>query len=306
MGAVTKRLSGVLARVLPRGAYLRLNTLAKLGYWPNVARPRTFVERMLQRSLAHGDDPILATTGSKVGLRDFVAARVGAEYLPQLVQVLGPGDRVHLESWPATAVMKASHASNWIRFVERDRADAAELDALVADWLGRSYASFRGERHYAKMARRVLVEEDLRQDGRTPDDYKVFVFGGRARMVVVDRDRFGGHARFLTDAEWHPLAVRYIYPTTASDVARPARWPEMVALAERLAEGFPFVRVDLYVVDERVLVGELTHFPDGGVSRFPRPFDVELGAVWGEGRAIDPRWRRAASRDMPGSVGAVE
>lgn len=292
MAGFAKRLSGLLARVLPRGAYLRLNTLAKLGYWPNVARPRTFVERMVQRSLAAGDDPLLASTGSKVGLRDYVAQRVGPEYLPRLVQVLGPGDRVDLASWPPTAVMKASHASNWIRFVERDRADAAELDALVADWLARSYAGFRGERHYAAMPRRVVVEEDLRQDGKTPDDYKVFVFGGRARMVVVDRDRFDGHTRFLTDAEWNPLAVRYIYPATASDVPRPARWPEMVALAERLGEGFPFVRVDLYALEGRVLVGEMTHFPDGGVSRFPRAFDVELGAVWGEGRAIDPRWRR--------------
>jgi hypothetical protein len=144
------------------------------------------------------------------------------------------------------------------------------------------------------MARQVVVEEDLRQGGRTPDDYKVFVFGGRARMVVVDRDRFGGHTRFLTDAEWNPLAVRYIYPTTPEGVPRPARWPEMVALAERLGEGFPFVRVDLYAVGGRVLVGELTHFPDGGVSRFPRAFDRELGAVWGEGRPIDPAWRRPA------------
>ncbi len=292
MAGLAKRLSGAMARVLPRGAYLRLNTLAKLGYWPNVARPRTFVERMVRRSLAEGDDPLLASTGSKVGVRTYVTERVGAAYLPRLVQLLGPGDRVDLRSWPATAVMKASHASNWIRFVDRDRADSAELDALVANWLARSYAGFRGERHYAAMARQVVVEEDLRQDGRTPDDYKVFVFGGRVRMVVVDRDRFGGHARFLIDGDWNPLAVRYIYPPTESDVPRPARWPEMVTLAERLGEGFPFVRVDFYVVEGRVLVGEMTHFPDGGVSRLPRDFDAELGAVWGEGRPIDPRWRR--------------
>ncbi len=267
---------------------------AKLGYWPDLRRPRTFAERLVQRSLTV-DDPRIATTGDKVGLRAYVAERVGPDYLPQVVQVLAPGDRVDLASWPPTAVMKASHASNWIRFVERDAADAAELDALAATWLGRSYARFRGERHYAAMVPRVVVEEDLRRAGRTPDDVKLFVFEGRVRMVVVDGDRFGAHTRLVADAAWHPLDVIYNYPFPDPVPPAPARWTEMVDLAERLAEGFPFVRVDLYVVDGRVLVGEMTHFPDGGVSRFvPGAFGAELGAVWSEGRPIDPRWRLGA------------
>ncbi len=55
----------------------------------------------------------------------------------------------------------------------------------------------------------------------------------------------------------------------------------MVELAEALAEGFDFVRVDLYNIDGRIVFGELTNYPYGGMAPFDPPeFDDVLGAKW--------------------------
>ena len=56
---------------------------------------------------------------------------------------------------------------------------------------------------------------------------------------------------------------------------------EMIAIAERIAQGFDFLRVDLYDVDGHVWFGETTAYPMSGLGRYsPDSFDEELGSWW--------------------------
>ena len=53
----------------------------------------------------------------------------------------------------------------------------------------------------------------------------------------------------------------------------------MFAIASKLSEGFPFVRVDLYSFDDMIRFGEMTFFHAGGVSIMqPDSFQKELGS----------------------------
>lgn len=61
---------------------------------------------------------------------------------------------------------------------------------------------------------------------------------------------------------------------------RPDCYPEMVAAAETLAAGFPFARVDFYVIDNRPRFGEVTFYPDSGMFRMPPEIDRHYGALW--------------------------
>jgi hypothetical protein len=60
----------------------------------------------------------------------------------------------------------------------------------------------------------------------------------------------------------------------------------MLRYAETLADGFDFIRVDLYDTADRVCFGELTVTPGGGASVLsPLEFDRDLGAMWHPSRA---------------------
>jgi hypothetical protein len=53
-------------------------------------------------------------------------------------------------------------------------------------------------------------------------------------------------------------------------------------LAERLAAGFDFIRVDLFNLPTGIVVGELTNYPAAGLLVFDRPeWDRTLGDLWG-------------------------
>ncbi len=286
-----------LARWLPRATFLRVYGRAKTGHWPDLRSPRRFSEHLLHRMLDPGAElAAMVRTGDKYTLRGYVAERLGEGHLPELVDVLEAGESVtreRLARWPATAVMKASHASRWMTFVDRETADPATLDRLAQAWLARTYGGVRQEPHYDLMTPRVVVEEDLRRDGAVPSDVKFFVIHGEPRIVVVDFDRFSGVRRYVADPAWRRIDVGYGFPTIDVDPPVPVTLPAMLDVARTLAAGLAFVRVDLYEVDGRVLVGEMTHFPTAGAPRFePRSFDDELGAVWTDRRPIDPRWLR--------------
>lgn len=63
------------------------------------------------------------------------------------------------------------------------------------------------------------------------------------------------------------------------DLERPARLGQMVELARKLAEGFPFVRVDFMDTRDRLYLSEMTFFPSGGLIPFhPIEADEMLGS----------------------------
>ncbi len=54
----------------------------------------------------------------------------------------------------------------------------------------------------------------------------------------------------------------------------------MLDVAAKLAAQFPFVRVDLYSIGNRIYFGELTFTPGSGLVRFnPKSADLELGKI---------------------------
>ena len=71
----------------------------------------------------------------------------------------------------------------------------------------------------------------------------------------------------------------------------------MIWMAERLAQDFPFVRVDLYEVDGRPFFGELTFYPmSGNLPLHPTDADLELGRLWRRPRR--PRFPAARVPDL--------
>ena len=143
-------------------------------------------------------------------------------------------------------------------------------------------ATSHGNGRTATFRRGSWCEELLLQDGAIPNDYKLFVFNSRVRLVQVDFDRYSKHVRTLFTPAWEPLPVAYVY-ARGPQTARPSLLDEMIMVAEALAAPVDFLRVDLYALRNRIVVGELTNYPHAGTGIFtPQAFDLELGSWWAQ------------------------
>ena len=55
----------------------------------------------------------------------------------------------------------------------------------------------------------------------------------------------------------------------------------MLEVARKLAQGFDYIRIDLYAFADKIYIGEMTHYPGSGMEKFtPIEFDFELGKLW--------------------------
>jgi hypothetical protein len=256
----------------------------RLGYRPRLLWPRSFNEKLLRRRLWRLPDEWVQLA-DKAAAKAVVASRVGSRHVAPTYLVTDDADAVVFSALPPRFAVKATNASGRNLFV-RGRADDPP-EPVVRDtcreWLRTPYGRNSGETWYERIAPRILVEELLVDpDHDAPLDYKFWVFHGRAEFVQVDFDRFGRHRRTFYDREWRRQPWGLIYPP-APDLPPPAALPSMIDVAERLASGFDFVRIDLYCLEDRdVIFGEFTFAPEAGSGAFwpDARADFDLGRLW--------------------------
>jgi hypothetical protein len=265
----------------PLRGYLRFVTHHRR--LPRIHDPQTFSDKVIWK-IWFDRRPILRTFSDKVAVRDYVQACVGGEYLNILYHLSDDPSQIPWSSFPTPYVVKASHGCGWNRFVmNRDEINADRLIRECREWLKRDYYDFKGEWSYRKARRRILIENFLDAgDGRSPADYKFFVFGGRVEYVLVDLDRFGDHRKNFYTRDWEFVhSVKFGYSHSVAPLGRPQSFDEMVRVAECLGKPVDMVRVDLYEVRGRVIFGEMTNYPLAGARPFSPPsFDLELGSKW--------------------------
>ena len=98
-------------------------------------------------------------------------------------------------------------------------------------------------------------------------DFKFFCFNGIAESVMVCTGRETGHTKFyFFDKAWNLKKYNICGKEAPDDftLPKPDCIDEMFAIAERLGQGIPFVRVDLYCIDGLVYFGEMTFYPASG------------------------------------------
>lgn len=268
---------------LPPIAYQWLRHLVWHGELLPVSQPRTYTHRLFLK-MARDRNPLLRRTADKLALRGYVQEKLGPGYLPELYGVLDSPEGLLDLALPSRYVVKATHGSGMIAIVTAD--DPARRAAIVGRarrWLAYPYWRKNGEWGYRGIKPRLIVEEFLDAgDGEVPPDWKWLCFGGRAALVQVFFDRFANQTRNFYEPSGTRVDLSRHYPP-GPDIALPPAFGTMHHVAERLAREFDFVRVDLYALGNRVVVGELTHYPTAGNKPFQPPeWDAKLGALWPE------------------------
>jgi hypothetical protein len=263
----------------------RRRAAAQLGYWPDIRAPRRFNEKVLWRKL-FDRNPMFPATLDKLGVRDYVRERLGREQAAQvLLPVLDvqrrPAD-LAFDQFPSRYVLKTNNGWNTNIFVwDSTMLDRTRAARQLQRWMHRPNGQFRHEWGYSAIQPLAFAEPLMLDEvGQVPSDYKFHVFHGQCRLIQFDEGRFGEPRRGLYTRDWTYVDGRR-NKTQAPPVPPPARLEQMLRLAETLAAPFDYVRVDLYDWQNRLIVGELTHYPGKGYAAFePMELELEMGSYW--------------------------
>jgi TupA-like ATPgrasp len=214
-----------------------------------------------------------------------VRSRVGSDVLTRLCYSGKSPKSINYSDLPSRFVLKATHGSGpELRALIWDKSAISkrELLGMASRMLRRRCGPEVNEWWYTKIPSGVLIEEMLLEDGKIPADFKFYVFDGVALYVQVIEGRYEGEARgCFYDPKWRMQPFVRASFTGECNVAKPRNFNAMIAVAEALAAGLDFVRVDLYSLGKRIVFGEMTLAPGAGwVPFLPAAYDLILGQHW--------------------------
>ena len=248
-----------------------LDSIRKLRRCPHIRNPKLFNDHLLKlRADGSLYDPLRQFVTDKEYVKHYVAATIGTAHTIPTISVfrdLEELGKMHLTQFPC--VIKPTHMSGRILIC----ANEGKVDtALVEKWLREDYYRISREANYRFLQHKIIVEEFFSKDGiLPPDDYKIFCFHGRPRIIQVDSGRFRNHTRNLYDTRWNRLPFTIQYPGRSQNDPKPSCLSLMLEIASILSSPFSSIRVDLYTHSGQVKVGELTNCHGGGTELFNPP-----------------------------------
>lgn len=272
---------------LPDEVYLRLRYRFKLGRWPNLKNPVTFTEKINWLKL-HNRKPEYTTMVDKYAVKDYVALRIGEQYIIPTLGVWDSVDDIDWEVLPDQFVLKTTHGGGGCGVVickdkatfDRKKAVRTLRNSMRID----IYKTYR-EWPYKGVPKRVIAEKFMASKNNPVQsvlfDYKFFCFNGKVEFFKVDYGRFVEHHANYYSPEGMLLdfGEQELEPDPNYKIELPANLGDMICLAERLSQDIPFIRVDLYNINGDIYFGELTIFPAAGMGAFTNHeyWDLEIG-----------------------------
>lgn len=246
----------------------------------DLENPVTFNQKIQWMKLYDSSD-IKTRLTDKYLVRDYIKSKVGEKYLVKLYGVYERFDDIDFSKLPNSFVLKANHGCGW-NIVVKDKKTFNVNDARnkFNTWMSLNFAFKNGlELHYMNIKPKIICEEYL-DNNDDLYDYKVFCFNGKAESIMFLSERVKGLKMAFYDLNWNKLPFTYSFPKNEEEIPKPKKLDELILISEKLAEGFAYVRVDFYILNDGSLkFGELTFTSASGSCKWYPP---EQNKIYGD------------------------
>lgn len=267
---------------MPDEKFLRLSYRINLGKKLDLENPRDFNEK-LQWLKLHDRRPEYIQYVDKYAVRGFIEQKFGTDILFPIYGVWDSVEDIDVDSLPEKFVLKCTHDSGSVCICEdKGNFDFSLAKRKLKKCLKHSMFYWGREWPYKGVKPRIIAEKFMRDNSGAKEltDYKLMCFNGRVRCVFTGTGRFSKDGLKITffDREWKRMPFERHYPAEPKPIPKPASYEKMVKIAEEIARGYPFMRVDFYEIDELPYFGEITLYPGNGMEAFtPDSWDRIFG-----------------------------
>lgn len=260
---------------------LKLLFRLKCGYKLNLKNPKTYNEK-IQWIKLHDLNPLMPKCCDKYAVREYVESKGCREILNTLIwEGFNPAD-IPFDELPDKFVIKVTHGSTFnIICTDKSNLNREEVISKCNKWLKAKFLEAYGEWFYGIERPRVIIEKFLDDGTGRLRDYKIYCFNGIPRYIGVDSgdDSKGTHFKDIYDTDWNLIkGYEMAYPNSGEALEKPEALDDLLKYARILSEDFLHARTDFYIVDGKVVFGEITFSNSAGFGRVaPEEFALKMG-----------------------------
>lgn len=254
------------------------------GKNPDLKNPTSINEKIQYLKLHdYYNNPVVTNCIDKYRIREYLTQKGHAEILPELYGAYDSPEEIPFEKLPDKFVIKCNHGCGFnIICSDKSKLDIAETKRLLGTWLKQDYWKEFAELQYKFINKKIIVEQHL---GDNISTYKFYCFNGEPKVLYMSANGENGeYDKYYDyfDMGWNHLNVTLRGHENRPDwrsIQPPKNFDKMKELARELCSEFPFVRIDLYNIDGKIYISEMTFIPTGG---FMRLAPEETAAEWGK------------------------
>lgn len=255
------RLSAYFPRFVCKLVYKKI-----MGKPLDLINPKDFNEKIQWLKINnYPQNKLVIQCADKYRVRDYVRECGCEELLNTLYGVYDSPEEINWAALPGKFALKFNTAAGYnIICEDKQTLDIEKAKKTMRKWFTSPKGEYTVERHYCKIEPKIICEAYLSELNKAPIDYKIYCFHGKARFILLCLNRDVQLKMVAVDRNFNNLYYVKNEYTTELLPPKPDSIDDMIRYAEILSAPFPFVRVDLYYLQDKILFGELTFSPTGG------------------------------------------
>ena len=275
---VKKLLCRYIPNYVPDKWYLEVLFFQKMGCFLNLKHPKTYNEK-LQWLKLYDRNPLYTTLVDKYRVKQYVADKIGEQYVVPLLAVYNSVNEIDLSTLPNQFVLKCNHDSGSFAICrDKNNFDIESAKRKLDKGLKTDFYKIAREWPYKNVKRCIIAEQYLETEDGVLCDYKFFCFNGTPEIMYIGADKADEPTSDFYDMDFNHLPIRMVDPNAAVPPLRPQCFEQMKQIATTLSIGIPHVRVDFYCVNNKIYFGEYTFYHMGGFSEVkPSEWNNRLG-----------------------------
>lgn len=265
---------------MPDKWYLSFMFRSRMGYWMDWKKPKTFNEK-LQWLKVHDRNPLYTKLVDKYEVRKYIAEKIGEEYLIPLLGVWDNVDDIDFEKLPNQFVLKCTHDSGSVIICKTKKIfNQTKSTLFLKERLKSNFYYWAREWPYKNVSPRIIAEKFLDDESghEAICDYKFFCFNGIPEIMYVSRDKDEEPFTDFYDINFKKLNIKMRDKNSNKNIPKPLFFDTMINIAKVLSKGIPHLRVDFFIVKDKLYIGELTFFHCSGFAQIsPQEWAFSLG-----------------------------
>lgn len=264
--------------------YLKIFYRVKLGKKLNLNDPQTFNEK-LQWLKLYDRKPIYPKLVDKYEVKKYIADQIGEKYIIPTLGVWDSFDKIDFDSLPNQFVLKCTHDSGGLAICKDKKTfDFSKAKKIITKSLKKNFYWQGREWPYKDVKPRIIAEKYIEEKGKiVPEDYKVYCLNGKPKYIVCFHNRYNPKEHLsetVYNPSWEPQPISLDNHFWVSDVVteKPECLDELIMVCSKLCKNHAQVRLDFYIIENKLYFGEITLFTASGLQpMIPPELDDELG-----------------------------
>jgi hypothetical protein len=253
--------------------YAHLLALLHTNRWPQAVQGNLNDFLAYLKCSKEIETPLRQQLSDKELVKTYIREKLGPDACVPTLGVLHNDREIDQFTFPHRCVIKPTHSSGQILF--RQGGEPVDL-AVLKKWLRFSHYRRGRERNYRNLTPKIIVEPWL--EFHQGSEVKMNVVRGKPTVVSATSNLKHGTP---TQLGLFNAAGKYLVPQHSARAAEqeqalaqiisPKQWDNLLETARQLTTDLVFARVDFYLTDSTIYVGEITSVPGNGILVWDDP-----------------------------------